>query len=537
MPLPPAPRVQDPELPAPVAADIEAAERIAGIPFTAEERDLMVRSLARSRARFAGRPRDLENGLAPATSFDPWLGAGPPPGAYAAAPAPGAAAAGTAVPSDADLAFAPAWELSRLVHGGVVSSEKLVQLSLERIAALDDRLLACISVPAEAALAAARRADAELAAGKSRGPLHGLPYGAKDLFDTAGLATTFGAAPYRDRVPEHDAAVVERLAAAGAVLVAKTSLGALAMGDVWFGGRTRNPWNPEQGSSGSSAGSASGVAAGLFPFALGTETYGSIVSPSVRCGVTGLRPTFGRVPRDGAMALCWSLDKVGPLTRSVRDTRLVLDAIAGPSPGDPATQAMPLEVPQDRPLRVGVREEWFQGPRADPSARVALEALQQAENVEVVEVELPEGPAGALMTILNVEAAAAFEELTRSGRDDELTRQDAGAWPNSFRSAWMVPAVELVQADRLRRRLSAAFEASLAAAEVDALLSPPFAGGLLLTTNFSGHPCLALRAGVAEGRPRSVVLWGRLAGEGALFRLGEQLEQALGVAGLRPELD
>jgi len=538
----PAPPPQDDS---PQRADVAGAERLAGIAFEDAERDQVLPSARNNLRRFAARREAglAPNALAPATVFDPWLGGGAPEGPYVAGPAATAGDAGPLPDDEAALAYAPAWQQAAWLRVGAVTSTRLTELALARIAKLDPTLRACITVTADLAREQAARADAELAEGRVRGPLHGLPWAAKDLFDTAGIATTWGAEPYKDRLGTADAAVVTRLHEAGAVLVAKSTLGALAMGDVWFGGKTRNPWDPEQGSSGSSAGSAAGVGAGLFAFALGTETYGSIVSPSVRCGVTGLRPTFGRVPRTGAMALCWSLDKVGPLARSVRDTRLVLDAIAGPDGADASCQAMPLAdggVAKDpeQPLaglRIGANADWFEGRRADPAAAAALEAAR-ALGAEIVEVALPEGPHDCMLSILYVEAAAAFEELTRSGRDDLLVAQGGGAWPNVFRSAWMVPAVELLQADRYRRDLATRFEAALEAAGVDLLLSPPFAGGLLLATNFTGHPCLTLRCSVGERGPSSIALWGRLAGEGVLFRVGEALEAALGVAGLRPPI-
>lgn len=531
-------------------ADVARAEGFLGIAFTDPEREQMLGDLGRRVGRFERRRRaELPNPLAPAEVFDPFLGKPTPPvvrrlEAPESTPRP--------LPEDpADIAFAPAFELSGWIRSGELTSVRLTEIYLERIERLDPKLYACITVTADLALAQAERADAELAAGRWRGPLHGLPYGAKDLFDTAGIATTWGAEPFRDRVPAGTAAVVERLEQAGAVLIAKTSLGALAYGDLWFDQRTRNPWNLEQGSSGSSAGSASGVAAGLFAFALGTETYGSIVSPSMRCGATGLRPTFGRVPRSGAMALCWSLDKVGPICRSVQDTAWVLAAIEGAHAGDPMSRDLPLTWDGRRPLEeltVGYSPDWFEGlgllDGEDDEAGVAngavangdracLEALRDL-GVKLVEVELPDLPLDPLLTLLEVEAASAFEDLTRSNRDDLLTWQDDAAWPNTFRSAWTIPAPEFLQAQRLRRKLCEAYAA--ATADVDLLISPSFAANLLLITNFTGHPCLCLRSAIHNGRPTGTTLWGQLAGEGDLLRVGTALEARLGVARLRPDL-
>lgn len=517
---------------------IAAAEAILGIAFTQAEREMMAPGLEGKVARYDRRRAGVELGNedAPALTFDPWLGAGAPQGDYQ--PLMELGDPGPMPDAEIDLAFAPAWRLAGWIRAGKLSSERLTKLYLDRIERLDGKTLACITVLKEAAIAEARARDAELAAGKWRGPLHGLPYGAKDLFDTAQVRTTWGAEPWADQVPGRDATVITKLREAGAVLLAKTSLGALAYGDRWLDQRTNNPWNLEQGSSGSSAGSASGMAAGYFAFSLGTETYGSIVSPSMRCGTTGLRPTFGRVSRGGAMALCWTLDKVGPITRSVRDTRLVLDAIAGQDPRDASTQAMPLtsmDLVEFDQLRIGYRPEWFEGRRVQDGDRAALAALREL-GVEMVEIELPEGPHDCLMTILEVEAAAAFEGMTRSDEDDQLQWQAPQAWPNSFRTAWMVPAIELIQAERYRRHMATAFANALAG--VDAVFGPSFAGGMLMLTNFTGHPCLVLRTGFDQrGQPHGSTLWGPLAGEGVLFRLGEALEARLGVADLRPPLD
>lgn len=515
---------------------VAAAEAIAGIEFTAEERAMMAPGLAGKVARFDRRREgfDLQNSHAPLTTFDPFLGAEPPLGPYS--PLVSTLDPGALPDTDEGIAFAPAWKLSAWIHRGALTSERLTRIYLERIRAFDPQVLACITVLGEAALAEARARDAELQAGKSRGPLHGLPYGAKDLFDTAGVRTTWGAEPWADQIPETDATVITKLREAGAVLLAKTSLGALAYGDRWLDQRTNNPWNLQQGSSGSSAGSAAGVAAGFFAFALGTETYGSIVSPSMRCGVTGLRPTFGRVSRAGAMALCWTLDKVGPITRSVRDTRLVLDAIAGKDLADPSTQPMPL---RDRTaanwedLRVGYRPEWFEGRRVSEADQRALAVLREM-GVQLVEISLPEGPHDCLMTILEVEAAAAFEEMTRGNTDDQLQWQAPQAWPNSFRSAWMVPAIELVQADRYRRVVAEQMRATFDG--LDAVFGPSFAGGMLMLTNFTGQPCLVLRTGFRNDQPTGATLWAPHCGEGALFKIGEELEARLKVAERYPRL-
>ena len=417
-----------------------------------------------------------------------------------------------------------------------------------------------MTVTADLARAQADAADALLRAGTWLGPLHGIPYGLKDLFDARGVRTTWGAAPYKDRVADSDARVVELLRAAGAVLIGKTTLGALAYGDIWFGGKTRNPWNLNEGSSGSSAGSAAAVAAGLCGFAIGTETLGSITSPSQRCGTTGLRPTYGRVSRAGGMALCGSLDKVGPICRSVEDCALVLAAINGEDPADRGSIAAALRFDAGAGiagLRLGYLPETFDDSQATEVDRAALAAARTL-GIEVVEMRLPDLPYTSLMSILYAEAAAAFEDLTLSGRDDELVWQDAGAWPNAFRKARFLSAVDHVQADRLRYRVMEALDALFR--QVDALIGPFATGPMLIASNFTGHPCLHLRAGflhigtrsdpsLAHGRlqtgeasetaqrfevPQGISLWAGLFDEGRLCNLGMALEAALGVAGRRP---
>lgn len=518
------------------AATIADAEKVAAISLTDSEREMVVRNVRSAADEYARRRSFvLANGLSPASVFVPVRsGREPAEGGVRRS-----ADIGAALPArDEDIAFAPVTRLSRWIERGELTSVRLTRMYLDRLKRYGPELQCIITLMEDRALEQARRADEEIAAGRYRGPLHGIPWGAKDLFDTAGIATTWGAEPFRDRVPEHDAVVVRRLEEAGAVLTAKLSLGALAMGDVWFGGRTRNPFNREQGSSGSSAGSAAATAAGLVGFALGTETLGSIVSPCMRCGATGLRPTFGRVARTGAMALCWSLDKIGPICRTVEDCVLVLEAISGGDAGDPSSVSEPIGFDATREtvgMRVGYDPAWFDDRGATDIDRAALDAAR-ACGVELVEVTLPELPYGAMRTILSVEAAAAFEELTLSGRDDLLTRQDAGAWPNLFRSAWFVPGVELVQAERIRRRACEAMAELFAG--VDAMLGPSYAGPMLLLTNCTGHPSLTLRAGMRDGsRPYGVTIWGDLFDEGTICSLGMALEHRLGVWDVRPQMD
>ena len=533
--------VADPDAPL-TAAEVRAAGRIIDLPLTDAEIDLMLGELERRRASLRSRREPAHpNELAPAETFRP-LGLSPVRGRPARRVARPVEVDPGPLPGDPGaIAHRPVTHLAAWLRGGAITSRRLTELYLERIDRLDGRLEAVVTTTPALALEQAARADAELAAGTDRGVLHGIPYGAKDLLDTAGIRTTWGATPFADRVPEDDAVVVRRLADAGAVLVAKTTLGALAYGDRWFGGRTNSPWNPQRGSSGSSAGSAAGVAAGLFAFSLGTETYGSIVSPSMRCGTTGLRPTFGRVARTGAMALCWSLDKVGPICRTVEDCGLVLAAIDGADPGDPSSLELDLDVDPRRPLEdlvVGTDPRWFEGRGARPIDRAALEAMQRIAarpgGPRLIEIDgpSPEG-AAALLPILEVEAAAAFQELTLGGEDDRLAWQDAAAWPNTFRAAHFHSAVDLVQAQRRRRLIAERLDAAFA--EVDAMIAPSFAGGLNLMTNFTGHPCLVLRAGFdGEGQPRGVSLFGRLGADDRLVELGVRLERELDVRARTP---
>ncbi len=539
-------------------ADIEGAERLAGVSYTPQERQQMLENLeGQINSARMRRAVKLGNDEPMATRFDPRLPtfAMPAPAGPLRFSEPGAAD----VPDDdEDIAYAPVTLLSSWLRQGKLTSRRLTEIYLARIEALNPDLECFAMVTPELALAEADAADALLQAGVWIGPLHGIPYGLKDLFDTKGVVTGWGAEPFRDRVPDTDAVIVERLRAAGAVLLGKTTVGALAYNDIWYGGVTRNPWNLNEGSSGSSAGSASATAAGLCAFGIGTETLGSITSPSQRCGTTGLRPTFGRVPRTGGMALCWTLDKVGPICRSVEDTAMVLAALNGPDLGDPSciAAAFHFDATADwKHLRVGYLPEAF-GEEATDVDHAALQAVRDL-GVEVVEVGLPDLPYGALFNILYAEAAAAFEELTLENTDDTLTWQEDGAWPNTFRKARFLSAVDHIQLDRLRLRVMKALDALFG--EIDVLVGPFMTGPMLVASNFTGHPCLHLRAGFLnvgtrgksslgsgtlnlgeedEGQtftvPQGISLWGRLFDEGPILNLGMALENALGVSGRRP---
>jgi Asp-tRNA(Asn)/Glu-tRNA(Gln) amidotransferase A subunit family amidase len=490
-------------------ATIACAEEIAGLKFSDEQRQQMVDGLKSQESQIEQlHAITLDNSVAPAVYFDPV-----PPGVTLALPKKHASVrsrvAPRAVPRDLEeLAFLPVTELAELVRRRKVTSTQLTEMYLGRIKRYDPVLKAVITLTEERARRQAAAADAEIAGGKYRGPLHGIPWGAKDLLAVKGYKTTWGAGPYRDQVIDADATVVQRLDAAGAVLVAKLTLGELAQGDIWFGGTTKNPWNVAQGSSGSSAGPASATAAGLVAFAIGTETLGSISSPSTRNGVTGLRPTFGRVPRTGAMALSWTMDKIGPIARSVEDCALVLEAIHGPDNHDRTVKNIPFSwdaTLKPSALRVGYNKAAFDLPERNDKNQLqhgtkrfddaALEVLRK-QGVTLVPVELPEMPYGAMRLVLTAEGAAAFDELTRSGRDRELVQQTPRDWANTFRTARFIPAVDYVNANRARtlamQKWHTLFES------VDVIVTPTSVGSQLAATNLTGHPAVILPSGFRD---------------------------------------
>jgi len=537
------------------------AEKLVQFELTADERAMAAASWRKTMAglyerRTGPRKVALESTLAPATRWNPMLPGiknGPERDRFIRSQTD----PGPLPERDDDIAFAPVHQLSRWIEQRKLTSDRLTRIYLSRIEKFDPKLHCVITLTRELALAQARKADEEIAAGHYRGPLHGIPWGAKDLLDTAGIPTTYGAEPFRNRVPADDAAVVKRLHEAGAVLVAKLSLGALALNDVWFGGQTMNPWLLEEASSGSSAGPGAAVAAGLVAFAIGSETGGSIVSPSMRCGITGLRPTYGRVARTGAMTLCWSLDKLGPMTRSVEDAMLVLHAISGPDAGDIASVLSKLDfdvAATVKGLRVGYFPRWMNENPATAVDRAALETVKKLGMVPV-EVEIPDWPYGSLSLILFAEGAAAFEELTLNGGINQLKAQVPDAWPNIFREARFLSAVDFVQADRFRRKVAEEMERVFS--QVDLLLVPSLRDEMLTITNFTGHPSLTLRAGfieVAKARsdwapdpnhpvptfspprrvPHGVTLIGRLFDEGTVAQAGLALERSFDVAQERP---
>ena len=543
------------------AATFGAAEKLVQVDLTEAERAMAAASWRNSMAALCERrvgPRKvkLDATVAPFSTWNPVL-----PGQSTTArqdrfirsprdPGP--------IPtSDAHIAFAPLWKLSRWLESRQLSSERLTQIYLKRIAKLDPKLRCIITLTRELALTQAQQADREISSGRYRGPLHGIPWGGKDLLDTASIPTTYGAEPFRNRVPDKDAAVVRRLHDAGAVLIAKLSLGALALNDVWFGGQTMNPWLLEEGAGGSSAGPGAATAAGLVGFAIGSETEGSIVDPSMRCGVTGLRPTFGRVPRTGAMTLAWSLDKLGPMARSVEDTMLILQVLSGPDAGDLASVPSHLDFDATAPvtgLRVGYFAKWMQEDPATDVDRAALQSLEKL-GLRPVEVSIPDWPYDCLNAILFAESAAAFEDITLNREIDSLKVQTPDAWPNTFRQSRFISAVDFVQADRLRRAV--ALEMQRVFSEVDLLLVPALRDEMLTISNFTGHPSLTLRAGfvkVTQARsdwapdpkhplptfnparrvPHGITLIGRLFDEGTIARVGLALERSLNVSDEAP---
>ena len=461
-------------------------------------------------------PAFFFNPLAPSDAFN-----GPPQGI------PVASAPVRQLPENPEeIAFQPLPVLSAWIRTGKIRSVELTRIYLDRLKRLGPRLKCVVTLTEALAMKQAEKADRDLASGHWRGPLHGIPYGIKDLFAVAGTPTTWGAKPFSGRVIDETATVALRLEAAGAVLVAKLSTGALAWGDVWFGGKTRNPWDLEQGSSGSSAGPASATAAALVGFSIGTETWGSIVSPATRCGVTGLRPTFGRVSRHGAMALSWTMDKVGPICRSVEGCALVFAAIHGADENDPTARDFPFHWPQPagiNGLRVGVIQSLFPEKETEGELDQASLKVLRGLGIQLIPLSLPRLPVQPLALILNAEAAAAFDDLTRSGRDDELTRQFRNAWPNVFRHSRLIPAVEYIQANRVRSLLI--HEMRKLFTNVDVYICPSFGGDNLLLTNLTGHPALVLPNGFdAKGHPHSITLTGNLFGEEKLLRLGAAIQ-------------
>ncbi len=504
------------------------AEKLIGLTFTDAQRDSMLDNLNRFLRNYQTiRSVPLPNHVPPAIDFNPI-----PVGFVfekSKRPFKMSSYKGVKRPSNLeDVAFWSVGQLAELIRTKQVSSLELTTMYLNRLKKYGPKLECVVTLTEELALRQAKRADAELAAGKYRGPLHGIPYGAKDLLATKGYPTTWGAPPYKNQIIDEDATVIKKLEEAGAVLVAKLTMGSLALGDIWFGGMTRNPWNYKQGSSGSSAGSASATAAGLVGFSIGTETWGSIVSPSTRCGTTGLRPTYGRVSRTGAMALSWSMDKIGPICRTVEDCAIVFNAIYGPDGKDQMLYDAPFNYDPKvdlRKIRIGYLKMEFDSAHANKANNDSVLAVLQRLGASLIPIELPKLPISELSFILSSEAAAAFDELTRSKRDSLLVRQGKGGWPNTFRSARFIPAVEYLQANRVRYLLVQEMEKIMK--DLDVYVCPTFGGNNLLLTNLTGHPAVVLPNGFTnEGTPTSITFHGKLFGEATLLAVAKAYQDA-----------
>lgn len=514
--------VQEDQLPEISPVTVGEAQKLSGLNFTEAQRDSMMNGLIANLENYELlRELELGNEILPALQFNPvpvgrtfeiepqtmeWM-----------------LPEDVEVPGNRDeLAFYPVEKLAALIRDRKITSMELTELYLERIRKYDDRLLTVVTLTEDMALRQAQLADEEIAAGRYRGPLHGIPYGTKDLLALEGYPVTWGSEVYKHQIADETATVIRNLEDAGAVHLAKLAMGELAWGDIWFGGMTRSPWNTDVGSSGSSAGSASATAAGLVAFSIGTETLGSIVSPSTRNGVTGLRPTYGRVSRHGAMALSWSMDKIGPITRNAQDAAIVFDAIYGPDSLDPTLYDLPFNYDQEfdfENLTIGFVKAAFDSEYGfQERDREVLRTLEKL-GADLQPVSLPEMPLAPMRTILSVEAAAAFDDLTRSGRDSLMVRQIINAWPNVFRTARFVPAVEYIQANRARTLLI--HQMDLAIRDVDVYVSPTFSGSNLLITNLTGHPSISVPTGFDEdsGLPTSITFNGHLFDEGKILAL------------------
>ena len=507
---------------------IKYAEKIIGLEFTDAERDSMIVDLNEQLASYKNIHKiSLNNSVPPSILFNPL-----PVGFKISGEQEEIRFSDYSyvkMPENKDeLAFFSVGELAGLIRTKRISSTELTKYFLERLKKYGPILQSVITLTEERALREAKKADEEIASGKYKGLLHGIPYGVKDLLSTDDYKTTWGATPYKDQIIGQDAAVIKKLSDAGAVMVAKLSMGALAWGDVWFGGKTKNPWNITEGSSGSSAGSASSVSAGLIPFAIGTETWGSIVSPSTVCGVSGLRPTYGRVSRNGAMALSWSMDKIGPICRNAEDLAIVFNAIYGPDGNDQSLIDFPFNYSPEidfSKLKIGYLKDDFDIEydfhKNDSTALAKLEQL----GAKLIPIKLPELPVKDLAFILSAEAAAAFDELTRTNQDDLLVRQVRNAWPNVFRAARFIPAVEYINANRIRFELIQQMQKLMS--EVDLYVAPSWEGDNLLSTNLTGHPCVVLPNGFSDdGTPTSITIIGRLFDEGRLIAFAKKYQDA-----------
>jgi Asp-tRNA(Asn)/Glu-tRNA(Gln) amidotransferase A subunit family amidase len=504
--------------------DLKIAGKVAGLDFSRSEIDSMYDGVERARMSYIeNRKKPLNNETAPVLVFHPAPIGFEFPQAHK--PLYFESKDDVNLPTNLDdLAYYSVSELSTLIRQRKITSVELTKFFLDRLKRFDPELHCVITLTEDRAMRQAQQADQEIAAGQYRGLLHGIPYGAKDLFAVAGYPTTWGAMPFKDQVINQDAAVIQKLDEAGAVLLGKLSMGALAWGDVWFGEKTRNPWDTSTGSSGSSAGSGSAVAAGLVPFALGTETLGSIISPSTVNGITGLRPTYGRVSRAGAMALVWSMDKIGPMTRSAEDAAIVFSVLHGADQKDITTKDLPFNYDSRtdvKSLKIGYLPEAFNKDYAFKKNDSLILEILKAEGIELIPITLPDLP--DLRLILNVESAAAFDELTTSNRDELLVRQIKNAWPNVFRQARLVPAVEYVQANRRRSLLIE--EMQNVFETVDVYLHPTWGGSSLTITNYTGHPSICFPNGFVNGLPSSISITGKLYDEASILHLAKFIQE------------
>jgi len=507
-------------------ADVKAAQKIMGLEFTEIEIDSMLESLNENLLDYKNlRANSLVNSISPAIDFNPI-----PIGFnseiiesklelsnYSQIKLP---------PNKDDLAFYSIGEISELIRTQKITSLELTKFFINRLKKYDPILKCVITLTEDLAIEQAKRADKEISEGKYRGLLHGIPYGAKDLLAVKNYKTTWGATPFKDQLIDENATVIEKLEKAGAILVAKLTMGALAWGDVWFGGKTKNPWNPEEGSSGSSAGSASATSAGLVPFAIGTETWGSIVSPATICGVSGLRPTYGRVSRAGAMSLSWSMDKIGPICRNAEDLAIVFNSIYGLDEIDQMLLDYPFNYSHKiefENLRIGYLKSDFDNDYPfHKNDSLTLKTLKSL-GAQLISLELPDLPVNNISFILSAEAAAAFDELTRTNADDQLIRQIKNAWPNVFRAARFIPAVEYINANRLRHVLVQEMEKIMK--DVDFYVAPSWEGDNLLLTNLTGHPCVVVPNGFADdGTPTSITFMGRLFDEGKIISAAKKYQ-------------
>jgi Asp-tRNA(Asn)/Glu-tRNA(Gln) amidotransferase A subunit family amidase len=510
--------------------EVESAEKIIGIEFISAERDSMLDNLSDQLRNYKNiREFNLPNSIPPALDFNPI-----PPGFHfpeGEMSVKFSSYKNIKLPENInELSFFTIGELAELIKTRQISSVKLTEFFLNRLEKYDPVLHCVITLTKERAFKRARLMDQELAEGKYRGPLHGIPFGIKDLLSTSDYKTTWGAMPYKDQFIKEDAVVLKKLEEAGGVLAAKLTMGALAWGDVWFGGITRNPWDTANGSSGSSAGSASAVSAGLIPFAIGTETWGSIVSPSTVCGTTGLRPTYGRVSRTGAMALSWTMDKIGPICRSAEDLAIVFTVIQGTDGIDKTLYSVPYSYSPEidySKLKIGYLKEDFDKEYSfHTNDSLTLNKLQEL-GAELIQIDLPDMPVNDLAIILSAESAAAFDELTRSSRDDEMVRQIKNAWPNSFRSSRFIPAVEYINANRIRYLLIKEMQQIMDT--IDLYVAPSWDGDNLLLTNLTGHPCVVIPNGFDDkGNPTSISFTGRLFDEGRLISFAKKYQDSAG---------